>query len=808
MTLKHLIVKTVEGEVSYSRKELPLRVGTGNDCQVRLPGPGGSAVAMFDLLDGILIIQPVSKEDFLLLNDKKLDTTRRLSNGDNVKFFGSIIRIIINEQGITLDIHLEDSAYVTQPPKFDETLSEQEYKKITPISFSPTVSDNKDLLFFKKNKIKLFISSALIFLLSISFLLFTSKSVNFEISPSEPNEFSIDGGWFRFPIGDRILLRKGNYKVNVKKNGYYDVSQTFNVGEDSSMTVPIKMRKKPGRIIVSTVSDEEATVTVNDLLIGSAPFGPIELEPGTHVIKVESDRYLPFNGSINVTGLNQTEYLNILLTPKWADIKIQSEPSGAKIIADGNEVGTTPATIELFEGAHELSIIKSGYSAWDGDISITSDIPQILPKVKLLPADANLLVKTIPKGANITVNERYRGQSPLTLSLSPDIDYKIGISKAGYGLTSRNLRLQSASNQSITVDLSAREGIVTLDVSPKDATVFVDGSARGTGKTVFRLSSAPHKIVVKRQGYRDWSTEITPRPGYPQSLKVKLRSLEEIAKSSIIRKAKTAADQTLQLVDGGSFLMGASRSENGRRANEVIRPVKITSSYFISVNEITNKEFSEFRKNHDSGADVHISLAADQNPVSNVTWSDAVQYCNWLSQQEGLTPVYKKEFGEWVPIYPFPDGYRLPTEAEWVWAIRYAELLSPTKFPWGKNWPPVKKSGNFADEASRELVPSIISNFNDGYSSTAPVGSFQPNKIGIYDGGGNVAEWVNDWYTVPTPGISEPVINPMGPLKGKSKVIRGSSWKHAGFSELRMSYRDYGTDARVDLGFRIARNAN
>ena len=221
MTLKHLIVKTFEGEVSYSRKELPLRVGTSNDCQVRLPGPGGSAVAMFDLLDGILIIQPVSKEDFLLLNDKKLDTTRRLSNGDNVKFFGSIIRIIINEQGITLDIHLEDSAYVTQPPKFDETLSEQEYKKITPISFSPTVSDNKDLLFFKKNKIKLFIGSALIFLLSISFLLFTSKSVNFEISPSEPNEFSIDGGWFRFPIGDRILLRKGNYKVNVKKNGYY-----------------------------------------------------------------------------------------------------------------------------------------------------------------------------------------------------------------------------------------------------------------------------------------------------------------------------------------------------------------------------------------------------------------------------------------------------------------------------------------------------------------------------------------------------------------------------------------------------------
>tara|TARA_B100001057_G_scaffold496305_1_gene597433 strand:- start:171 stop:2597 length:2427 start_codon:yes stop_codon:yes gene_type:complete len=808
LTLKHLIVKTIEGEVSYSRRELPLRVGTGNDCQVRLPGPGGNAVAMLDLLDGILIIQPILKEAHLLLNDRELDATRRLSNGDIVKFFGSSIRVNIDEKGIILEIQLEDSAYVTQPPKFDDASTNQEYKKITPITFRPSVPDSEDLLFFKENKIKLFVGISLIFLLSTSFLLFTSKSINFEISPSEPNEFNIEGGWFRFPIGDRILLRKGNYKVNVKKDGYYDVSQTFYVGEDSSMTVPIKMRKKPGKIIVSVEPNIEATVTVNDLLIGSAPFGPIELEPGPHIIKVESDRYLPFINTVNIAGLNQTEYLSILLTPKWADVKIQSDPSGATIIANGDEMGITPAAIELLEGPHELSIIKSGFSAWDGDISVLSDVPQILPKVKLLPADANLLVETIPKGANITVNERYRGQSPLTLSLSPDIDYKIGISKAGYGLTSRNLRLQAASNQSITVDLSAREGTVTLDVFPKDATIFVDGSARGTGKKVLRLSSSPHKIIVKRKGYRDWSTVITPRPGYPQSLKVRLRSLEEIAKNSVIRKVKTAGDQTLQLIDGGTFLMGASRSENGRRANEVIRPVRITSSYFISVNEITNKEFSEFRKNHDSGADVHISLAADQNPVSNVTWSDAVQYCNWLSQQEGLTQVYKKEFGEWVPIYPFPDGYRLPTEAEWVWAIRFAELSSPTKFPWGKSWPPQKKSGNFADEASRELVPSIISNFNDGYASTSPVASFQPNRIGIYDGGGNVAEWVNDWYTVPTPGISEPILNPMGPLKGKSKVIRGSSWKHAGFTELRLSYRDYGVDARVDLGFRIARNAN
>lgn len=268
----------------------------------------------------------------------------------------------------------------------------------------------------------------------------------------------------------------------------------------------------------------------------------------------------------------------------------------------------------------------------------------------------------------------------------------------------------------------------------------------------------------------------------------------------------TAAGQTMIRVEPGTFSVGASRAEQGRRANEVIRPVTLSSPFWISAHEVTNKQFAEFKQNHDSGASVHVSLAADNNPVANVSWAEAVQYCNWLSKREGRTPAYKQEFGKWVPVYPFTDGYRLPTEAEWTWAIRYAERAAPMKYAWGAKWPPPAESGNFADRSARELVPSIIPNYDDGYASTAPVGSFKANALGIFDGGGNVAEWVNDWYTVPTPGVTTPEVDPLGPQRGTSRVIRGSSWRHAGFTELRMSYRDYGTDARPDLGFRIARN--
>ena len=102
-------------------------------------------------------------------------------------------------------------------------------------------------------------------------------------------------------------------------------------------------------------------------------------------------------------------------------------------------------------------------------------------------------------------------------------------------------------------------------------------------------------------------------------------------------------------------------------------------------------------------------------------------------------------------------------------------------------------------------MPTIIPRYDDGFASTAPVGKFRPNRLGIYDGSGNVAEWVNDYYSVPTPGITQPIVDPLGPDNGTTRVIRGSSWRHAGEMELRLSYRDYSAEPRPDVGFRVVR---
>ncbi len=808
MTFDHLTIRDVEGERRVDAADLPLRLGTGTDSTLRLPGPGGAPVALLDLLDGVPFVQPIGRSTSLRLNGTPLETSRRLEDGDELEFFGSRIQVRFDEARVLLQVRLEDSAYVTRPPPEPEADALPEDEAIAPTAFRRAAEGTAQMREPRKSPLKAIVGSGLAVLLAASWLLFTSKSVEFEIEPPEPDAFDIDGGWFRLPIGDRTLLRKGTYTVSVAKRGYYDIEQSFDVGDEQSMTVNLKMRKKPGRLLVETEPPVDAVVTVNDAEVGKAPFGPLELQPGRHTVTVETKRFLPFVDVIDMPGLDRLETMHVQLVPRWADVTVESDPPGAQIFVGDEEVGVTPATIELIEGTHELSVAKDGYAAWDGSVTARPNVAQTLPTITLQPADARLLVNTIPRGANVTVNGRYRGQSPIMLSLSPDIDYEIGMSKAGYGVTTRKLRLESAASDEITVDLSARLGTVTVNVEPGDATVYVDGRARGKGDTTLRLTAAPHRIEVRRQGYQGWSRSITPRPGYPQTLTARLRSLEAIARDAVAQTVKTSAGQTMRRVEPATFSMGASRAEMGRRANEVIVPVTVTRPFLVGIHEITNREFAEFKPNHDSGADVHPSLAADNNPVANVTWAEAVQYCNWLSKREGRTPAYALEFDQWVTVYPMTDGYRLPTEAEWVLAARYAGQAAAPKFAWGDQWPPREGFANLADVTARELVPSILPAYDDGYASTAPVGKFKPNALGLYDTAGNVAEWVNDFYTVPTPGQTTPVVDPVGPQTGKTHVVRGSSWRHAGITELRLSYRDHSATPRPDIGFRIARFAD
>ena len=117
MKLSAVIVRDSEGERRLDSSRLPIRLGTGSDCEIRLPGPGSSAVALLDELDGAPFVQPVGNAATLSVNGEPLTTSRRLAAGDELEFFGT--RVIVGQEGddMSLAVQLEGSAYITKPPE-------------------------------------------------------------------------------------------------------------------------------------------------------------------------------------------------------------------------------------------------------------------------------------------------------------------------------------------------------------------------------------------------------------------------------------------------------------------------------------------------------------------------------------------------------------------------------------------------------------------------------------------------------------------------------------------------------------------
>ena len=216
-------------------------------------------------------------------------------------------------------------------------------------------------------------------------------------------------------------------------------------------------------------------------------------------------------------------------------------------------------------------------------------------------------------------------------------------------------------------------------------------------------------------------------------------------------------------------------------------------------------QFRQFQGGHNSGQIDGQSLNRDHQPAVQVSWQQAAAFCNWLSRREGLPPFYREQRGIITGFNPSATGYRLPTEAEWAWVAR-ASGTTLLKFPWGDSFPPTQPVENYADTSSAFVTGRVLNNYDDGEVVSASVGSFPPNHNGLYDLGGNVAEWVHDVYGIPSDD-GRPSIDPLGKASGDNYVIRGAAWTRAKLSEVRLSHRDYGQAGRDDVGFRIARYA-
>lgn len=656
---------------------------------------------------------------------------------------------------------------------------------------------------FRIKPIPLLITLVFFILALLIWFMFTARAVSFLIDPV-PESIHIEGGLFNYELADRYLLRPGTYVLYAEKKGYHKLEQIVEIGDEPSQEISISMIKLPGILTVTTVPEGSSDLSVDQIAKGKTPVTLNDITPGPHDIAIQSDRYLPYYTEVDIEGMQIEQTLNIQLSPAWADIALTTIPAGAVVTFDGQEYGQTPLITEVLRGLHDIKVKLTGYKSWRTQIEVVAGAAQTIPPITLIKSDGRISLQSNPAGANVTVSGDYRGQTPLDLILAPG-NYTLTLSKAGYSPANRSIRVQPEEDFDLNVSLDPILAVVRLVVAPPGTELFLDGKSMGDPNQRLTLTAANHRLEIKKEGYAPYRTTITPRPGFDQLLKIDLKTVEQAKAESIPQTIITSAGQQMRFVIPAQLAMGAPRREPGRRSNESERVVTLTRPYYVSSKEITNKEFLAFNSSHLSGRVGRVLLNQEERPVVNVTWDQAVAYANWLSEKDSLPAAYKQDNGKWLAVKPLNRGYRLPTEAEWAWIARYAGTQKTTRFPWGDSMPPTEKSGNYADISARNLVNYHLKSYNDGYPGTSTGGTFRPNLLGLYDLAGNVSEWIHDIYQ-PDPSLGgETSIDPTGPDKGEYHVIRGASFMHGRFSELRWTFRDYGLKERPDVGFRIVR---
>ncbi len=235
------------------------------------------------------------------------------------------------------------------------------------------------------------------------------------------------------------------------------------------------------------------------------------------------------------------------------------------------------------------------------------------------------------------------------------------------------------------------------------------------------------------------------------------------------------------LVEGGEFIMGSPSEEEGRFDNELQHKVRL-NTFEIQETVVTQEMWEQV-----TGKNPYENKEYGSMPITNVSWFDAVEFCNKVSELAGLQACYSKNENGNILCNWFADGYRLPTEAEWEYAAKGGNISKGYRFSGEDN---LDEVGWYYDNSG-----GIIHR----------VKGKEPNELGIYDMSGNVWEWCWDWYGSSYYSGGE-TTDPKGPTTGSRRVLRGGSWS-SDAHYCHSAYRNYSypSYSYTFVGFRVVR---
>ena len=587
-----------------------------------------------------------------------------------------------------------------------------------------------------------------------------SQAVVFNVKPADA---IITAGGKTFKSGEAQPLKLGKHQVKINKEGYKNIQEIIEVSETSILfnyeleqidVVLVKFRSQPdgADLYIDNVNKGK---TNRDLF----------LYPGTYSVKLMKDGYISIDGIMEVPDKGPNEF-NYSLIKNIASLKINTIQAYAKVYLNNKEVNKNEQ-IDLTPGTYDLEVRADLFETYRERIDLKAgDNEQ--RNINLKANYGQIKVVATPSNAQVFINNEEIDSSKL-LRLSPGI-YQLLIKADSHIDYSEMVEIKLDETLQKSISLSPKYGELMILVNPSDANIQITQNDKiiksFTGSQIVKdLFEGNYEITAKMSGYKSYKGNINIIDKQRAELNIEMKEGSDTPK--VISK-------NMVFVEGGAFQMGSNEYSREKPIHSVT-----VSSFFIGKYELTQKEWQEVMGNNPS------YFKGDNRPVEKVTWYDAVEFCNKLSEKEGLTPAYTIN-GDNVSCNWSANGYRLPTEAEWEYAAR------------GGN-----KSRNYRYSGSN-TVGDVAWYSSNSRSQTHDVGTKAANELGIYDMSGNVWEWSWDWYD-DSYYSSSPSSNPRGPNSGSYRVLRGGSFHNDDYC--RVAHRGYNSPgySYSNLGFRLVR---
>jgi formylglycine-generating enzyme required for sulfatase activity len=456
------------------------------------------------------------------------------------------------------------------------------------------------------------------------------------------------------------------------------------------------------------------------------------------------------------------------VTAASGKLAVSTTPSGADVYLDAEKKGKTPVTIDAPSGKHSLTITYQGYAPLNEMVEIQAYQTSALSR-NLSPQIGTLSVKTTPDKANIYLDGKYLGQSPLKLPGVLAGDHKVKADLKDYSPAEQTVSINDQETNEVNLNLAGLPGKILVTSVPDGADVSIDGESKGKSTYSGSLAPGKHTVAVSKNGFESSSQEVAILPNQVSSPTFHLKTSAAPQPASVGMPQATGGSVKLGSmvqVPAGEFMMGCNEQVD-KQCHPDEKPYHkvYLDAYYIDKYDVTQGEYNQCvstgrcKENTLAPAD----FTGDRQPVVDVSWDDANTYCQWA-------------------------GKRLPTEAEWEKAARGTD---GRVYPWGNS------------------LDTSRANYNSTLGKTSNVGSYPSgaSPYGALDMAGNVFNWVADWFDEHYYQDS-PSKNPKGPDSGTERVLRGGCWTTSYLGDLRSSdrIRYSPTDRSGSFGFRCLRD--